>query len=1597
MHVTDETYVRTSAVSSATELLNSENLLILFGRAGSGKSSTALEISSIFHAKGYIILKLEQNLAKDFKKYFISKNKQLIIFEDVFGKSDVKYDEDLHANFLNVLEPHIHNGINKFIITIRSYKVKDIDQIMQSHKVLSKAVSVNLNGHSSLQKSEKKDILTVIAKHYRLDIGYTEIQKIIKTDPYLGYPEACRLFCSIDNFRKLGHKFFSSPSEELKREISTFKQSGKSNPDLALQYCTLVSLMLDITSEDLFCMIKDNVNSGSFEPSKTIRNFNTSVIEYVYRSLYGKDQIVTTDDLVEMCEELTKRYIQKDINSNAYVFQHHTISDAVLTSYWCEKTMKDVIKYCSVNILVEHVRPFDYTCNGKQKYLLVTLSNCDCLAQKLLETFPLNYLAAVKCNKIINESKFTLNLLNQKLSYLYTAKRKNILDCEWNIITKFIRPSKYQNLINGVCVHACDKYLIERLIEELDIDVIGVKHYIEKYGDEEFVNDFNNNFSKRFQSEESIVNCTWYLISYFVRPDTFKITKGTLGTLVNSRWLIKRLINELVDGEVDRACDVKQYIDLYGCEAFVTDFNEKLTKWCQSNENIINCTWGLIHYFLRPTSCEIDKGPNISFHFNSWLQQRLLKELVNFKADRALKVKQYIQRYGCAVFFQDFNEKLTRWFECKGDVECCTWGFIYNFVRPETFKLQKGQIGFYTSDRKLIERLINELRKSDSDKELKLLKVKHYIKMYGSEGFIKDFNEKLTELFQLEEKIKTCTWATIKHFVRPTTLKIDDEKGCILATDRWIIQRLIHELKSETNTAGEIKLYIQMFGSEGFVKDLNENLTEWLKSKRNVENCTWELIYYFVRPTTFKTKQGKIGTVTNDSWLTQRLINRFINPEAGREFQVKLYVDKYGCENIVNECNNRLAEWLKSKVNFANCTWNSINHFVRPSKFKIEHGKLGVFTNDIWLIQRIVNEFLGTMVKKVCDNGLIQRGKHELMKFKMKRVQEIQQYIENYGNKQFVNNFNKELSQLFHKKEDIVNCMWIMIDVFVRPTSIQIENDQIGTYTNDNWLFQRVINELIENNADRVSEVKQYIERYSCDELLKYLNENLQERFQSVEAITTCSWDLIDFLVRPKEFDCDNRKLVILTNESWLIDRIISELIRINDDRPFDRYLKSRNDSNNEKSKRIAQIKQFIERNGSDEFVNIFNLKLAKCFELYENVQHCAWDLIDYFVRPAIDIIESGNIGIVMNNSWLIQKLINKLTTSMAFGVLEVKHYLEKYRSEEFDNQFNETLKEWLKLEKHVVNSSWSLIKYFVRPTACKIENPKIGSPTSDSWLIQKLIQELVNPNFDQSWEVKWYLEKYGDSTLIMDFNEKLTDWFQSEDNLVNCKWGLISYFLRPKMFKINFGTLGSFTNDIWLIQRLVIELMNPQASVTSELKRYIERYGCEEFVKYFNEKLSDINLTEEYIVKCSWVFMKHFVRPKTFKMKIGKIGTLTNNSWVMRRLINELVKPKADKTLEVYEYITNFGCKGFITDFNIKLTEWLLSEVNAANVTFDLIYYFVRPSTFKIESGELGSVTNDSWLIQRLKNELMDAKADRAWEVNQYITKFGIRNLSAI
>lgn len=1183
-HDADDTYVKTSAVTAAIDLLRTKNLLIIIGKAGIGKSSTALAIASAFHAKVNMVMKLEHNLAKDFKRYYNRRFKQLIILEDFLGQSDLQYCSKKHANILDVLAPHVHHGISKFIITTRTYKILDAaDEIIKCHKLFSNCAIINLNGEFSLSTTEKENILKLHAIKHKINIckkyntktlgskilHYNEFENIIGTDPYLGFPEACHLFCSFDNLFAMGYKFFSSPSEKLLDEIRELRITGYDQVDVALQYCVLTSLMLDNVCKISIGIRKGIIPCESHESLNNLLNINCSMIEFLYRLLYKKEITVTTNDVHDICNKVSEKYVTKEFDRKKYVFLHSTVRDAVLLSYWHKATMDDIIKYCSVDILLEYVRTWDCTNKGHGWYLFVPKSKCKTLVQRLFDICLVCKGAIILCSIVIEKSEFTLNLLNQKLTE-WCCTEANVINCGLSKLKKFIRPARYKNENNRPCAHADENWVIARLINELkklDCQVKFVRFYIQYYGCNDFVQNFNTKLTHWLKFDTNVENCKWKVFKECVRPKTFKIEKGKMRAAVEDTWIVKRLIHELMTITFDGIFDVIWYIKKYGCKEFIRNFNETFSQWLKLELNLMSCKWIVVSEIVRPLSFKIDSGKIYAHTDDNLLSQRLISELMKNGGDRILDVQTYIQKFCRDNFVKDFNKHLTAWLQSEKNVVNIELNVLYKLVRPKSFKIASGEIRGYTNDNWLSQRLIKEFLKTGGDR---ITDVQTYIKKYGSNTFVTIFTENLAEWLQTEENVVNCELNVLYEFVCPTSFKIGSGEIRAHSNDNWLAQRLLDQLLVEVSESklSDVHRYIKKYGSDKFVKILNKNFTKWLQSRENLIHCKLNVLYELVRPSSFRIENGIIGASTNDTWLTEILINQLLKPEVCSIWKERSYIKTFGNDDFIRSFNKKLTERLQLHATVKHCKWVVIFELVRPSSFKIESGEIGATTDDNWLTQRLISELVSPGAKLVLF---------------------VIDYIKKFGSKQFVNDFNTNLTIWLQSVENVNKSKWDLLFQTISPMSGTIETGGIEVPTTESWIIQRLVHGLVESEFE-MENVRRSIENYGSE----YFNRCFNFRLHAwiLKHLKTCKWQLFIDVVRPLSFSKRSDYFTLCVDDIQVVEYLFERLHHRSD---------------------AFFIKRYIQKYGSDEFIVKFNKMLQT--KLNDVGEETTWERLEHFYK----------------------------------------------------------------------------------------------------------------------------------------------------------------------------------------------------------------------------------------------------------------------------------------------------------------------------------------------------------------------------------------------
>lgn len=311
-------FIQTKACKEVEKIIKNQNLVIVGGHSGSGKSAIIQHIALKYRGLGWIVIPIYkvQEIINVFNKKIELSNETLFVFNDPIGKDtfdDIKFneweknEERLRACLKNV----------KLLITCRKYILND-DRVKGLLK--EKAYNVDINDEQlKLDNQEKQDIWNSYSSNKKL--SKEELTELVQIEAY--FPLLCKLYFTHDRHQKEGMRFFKEPLAVLEKEVRTFRKSCKE------KYCALVLLVLfdnvlyvkgikrDNTTEEKFkhalwlcgmhlttppSFISDSLESlnGSFvkkigEKFYFLHDFVMEVTVYVFGSDYPADIIQYAD------------------------------------------------------------------------------------------------------------------------------------------------------------------------------------------------------------------------------------------------------------------------------------------------------------------------------------------------------------------------------------------------------------------------------------------------------------------------------------------------------------------------------------------------------------------------------------------------------------------------------------------------------------------------------------------------------------------------------------------------------------------------------------------------------------------------------------------------------------------------------------------------------------------------------------------------------------------------------------------------------------------------------------------------------------------------------------------------------------------------------------------------------------------------------------------------------------------------------------------------------------------------------------------------------------------------------------------------------
>ncbi|VDI10966.1 Hypothetical predicted protein [Mytilus galloprovincialis] len=393
-HQEDKTFIKTCALEKGKRILDKENLLILLAKGGSGKTQIATHLASIFQDEGYIPFFFTDNDIVRYRDMISLSDNNIIIVEDLFGRSNVDFFEDYHRNILDILLNCVKRSKGlKVVFTIRN-DPKCKENILEKHEIFLRKCIMNLDYDNSLLDKERINILLSHMKYnsiipcnspVKVDIcldfepfpccssGCTaDVMKLpcgkiqictntiylcCMSDTYVGFPETCRMFCNDESLTLLGVAYFRDASNSLVDKINDLFTKSFEKLSCKYQYSVLVYTALKynffdnnllnyhIEKDELFKRI-----FSIFDGKKT--KIRKTLVKQAIRKLKG-GYLIDSSRYSEFYEDWWS-----NPRGNAYMFKHQAVHDAVLVSFGNEcPEMLMKLDICNLNFILQYIRP----------------------------------------------------------------------------------------------------------------------------------------------------------------------------------------------------------------------------------------------------------------------------------------------------------------------------------------------------------------------------------------------------------------------------------------------------------------------------------------------------------------------------------------------------------------------------------------------------------------------------------------------------------------------------------------------------------------------------------------------------------------------------------------------------------------------------------------------------------------------------------------------------------------------------------------------------------------------------------------------------------------------------------------------------------------------------------------------------------------------------------------------------------------------------------------------------------------------------------------------------------------------------------------
>lgn len=236
-------FISTKASEEVEKEASEQNLVIVTGHSGSGKSAIIQHIALKYRSKGWNVKPIDEidEFLGEFSTGKIITSKTLFVLNDPMGivsVDEIKFSKwRTHEATLKACLKKV-----KLIVSCRKYILNDgrVKSLLTASKLNSKLVDISQD-QLKLSYDEKQRIWNIYSSN---KISFTEASiALFDKDAY--FPLLCKLYFSTDRNKNDGFRFFKEPREVLEKEIENFRLYSKET-FYALVLLVLFNGVLDV-------------------------------------------------------------------------------------------------------------------------------------------------------------------------------------------------------------------------------------------------------------------------------------------------------------------------------------------------------------------------------------------------------------------------------------------------------------------------------------------------------------------------------------------------------------------------------------------------------------------------------------------------------------------------------------------------------------------------------------------------------------------------------------------------------------------------------------------------------------------------------------------------------------------------------------------------------------------------------------------------------------------------------------------------------------------------------------------------------------------------------------------------------------------------------------------------------------------------------------------------------------------------------------------------------------------------------------------------------------------------------------------------------